>query len=183
MMANSDVWPAMTSAYRSSQGDLADRLITAMEAGQAAGGDIRGQQSAAILVVNPVSTGRSWADRVMELRVEDHPAPIAELRRLVVLQRAYDLMNMGDEQLGSGKIEAALSSYSTAAGMAPQQIEMPFWHAVTLAGLGRVDESIPIFTDVFQRNPAWKELARRLAPAGMMSVSAEDLARIMAIGE
>jgi uncharacterized Ntn-hydrolase superfamily protein len=182
MMANADIWPAMAEAYRETQGDLTDRLIAAMEAGQAAGGDIRGQQSAAILVVKPVSTGRIWADRVLELRVEDHTTPIAELKRLIVLQRAYDMMNLGDEQLGAGKVEEALASYSTAAGLAPEQIEMPFWHAVTLADLGRMDEAVAIFAGVFKRNPAWKELARRLPPGGMMKIAPADLDRILSLG-
>ena len=182
MMVNSDIWPAMAAAYRASSGDLTDRLLAALEAGQAAGGDIRGQQSAAILVVKPVSTDRVWADRVLELRVEDHPQPVSELKRLVVLQRAYDLMNLGDEQLGANKIEEALISYSTAAGLAPEQVEMPFWHAVTLVGLGRVDEAIPIFAAVFQRSPAWKELARRLSSAGFMPVDPVNLERILSIG-
>jgi uncharacterized Ntn-hydrolase superfamily protein len=183
MMVNTDVWPAMASAFRNSTGDLFDRLLATLEAGQDAGGDIRGQQSAAILVVKPVSTGRVWADRVAELRVEDHPNPIVELKRLAVLQRAYDLMNLGDEQLGIGKIEEALTSYSTAAALAPDQIEMPFWHAVTLAGLGRVDEAIPIFRGVFQHNPAWKELARRQVSSGFMAVESIDLERILASGD
>jgi uncharacterized Ntn-hydrolase superfamily protein len=182
MMVNADIWPAMASAFRRTPGDLTDRLLAALEAGQSAGGDIRGQQSAAILVVQPVSTGRSWADRVMELRVEDHPTPIAELKRLTVLQRAYDLMNRGDEQLGTGKTEEALQSYKTAAALAPDQIEMPFWHAVTLAGLGRIDEAIPIFREVFQFNPSWKELARRLVSTGFMAVEPIVLERILAEG-
>lgn len=181
MMTSEQVWPAMAAAYQSSTGELADRLLKALQAGQAAGGDIRGQQSAAILVVKPVSTGRTWADRVVELRVEDHPTPVAELQRLRVLQRAYDLMNTGDEHLGANRVEAALEAYAAAASLAPDQIEMPFWHAVTLAGLGRIDDALPIFADVFRRNPSWKELARRLQPAGMMTVSEADLNRILTL--
>jgi uncharacterized Ntn-hydrolase superfamily protein len=183
MMAAPSVWPAMAAAYRSNQGELADRLVAALEAGQAAGGDIRGQQSAAILIVKPVSSGRVWADQVLELRVEDHPQPVAELKRLLALQQAYDLMNHGDEELGAGKIEAALQDYRSACGLAPDQIEMPFWHAVTLAGLGRIDEALLIFAAVFRRNPAWKELVQRLAPAGFLTVSQQDLARILACGD
>jgi uncharacterized Ntn-hydrolase superfamily protein len=183
MMVSEAVWPAMAAAYRAARGDLTDRLLAALEAGQDAGGDIRGQQSAAILVVKPVSTGRVWADRLVELRVEDHATPIAELKRLVVLQRAYALMNQGDEELGAGKIEEALGSYRAAAGLAPEQIEMPFWHAVTLAGLGRHTEALPIFAGVFARNPAWKELACRLASSGFMTVEAEALQRILSLGD
>jgi uncharacterized Ntn-hydrolase superfamily protein len=181
MMVSEQVWPAMAAAYRQKQGSLADRLLSALKAGQDAGGDIRGQQSAAILVVKPESTGRVWADRVVELRVEDHPSPVDEIQRLWKLQRAYDLMNAGDEHLGAGRVEAALAAYETAAALAPEQIEMPFWHAVTLAGIGRIDDALPIFSSVFHHNPAWKDLVRRLRPAGMLSISEEDLNRILFI--
>src|SRR5436190_316118 len=93
LMANGKIWPAMAKAYRSATGDLADRMLAALDAAQAAGGDIRGRQSAAILIVNPTSTGKQWEDRKFDLRVEDHPEPLKELRRLVQIQRAYLHMN------------------------------------------------------------------------------------------
>ena len=96
MMANPKVWPAMAQAYREAEGNLAERLLVALEAGQVAGGDLRGRQSAAIRIVKPVSTGRPWVDTMMDLRVEDHAEPIRELRRLVDLHRAYQHMNRGD---------------------------------------------------------------------------------------
>lgn len=179
MMASADVWPAMAAAYRSATGDLAERLLAALEAGQAAGGDIRGQQSAAILIVEPVSTGRPWADTWMELRVEDHPQPIAELRRLVQLHRAYQHMNRGDERMGEGLVEEALEEYRAAAALAPQIEEMPFWHAVTLADLGRAEEAAALFRQVFAVNSAWATLLRRLPPAGMLSQ--EALERVLAL--
>jgi uncharacterized Ntn-hydrolase superfamily protein len=110
MMANAKVWPAMAAAYQSTKGDLADRLLAALEAAQAAGGDLRGRQSAAILVVKGTSTGRPWAgaDRVFDLRVDDHPQPITELRRLVRLQRAYAHANHGDELMTEQKVDDAL---------------------------------------------------------------------------
>jgi len=179
MMASADVWPAMAAAYRSATGDLAERLLAALEAGQAAGGDIRGQQSAAILIVEPVSTGRPWADTWMELRVEDHPQPIAELRRLVQLHRAYQHMNRGDERMGEGRVEEALEEYRAAAALAPQVEEMPFWHAVTLADLGWAEEAAALFRQVFAVNPAWATLLQRLPPAGMLSQ--EALQRVLVL--
>jgi len=181
MMACPDVWPAMARAYRETTGDLAECMLAALEAGQAVGGDIRGRQSAAILIVKPVSTGRPWADRVMELRVEDHTEPIRELRRLVHLHRAYQHMNQGDELLGTGKIEEALREYRAAAEMVPDIVELPFWHAVTLADLGRVDEALPIFEDVFARNADWAELLTRLPAAGFLRDDAEMMQRILAL--
>jgi uncharacterized Ntn-hydrolase superfamily protein len=178
MMASPDVWPAMARAYREAEGDLVGRMCAALEAGQSAGGDVRGKQSAAILIVKPVSTGRPWADTVMELRVEDHPEPIRELRRLVGLHRAYQHMNRGDDLLGAGEVEEALHEYRAAAGMAPEIEELPFWHAVTLADLGRVDEALPIFRDVFARNRDWATLLTRLPQAGLLRDDPEMMGRI-----
>lgn len=168
MMASPEVWPAMAQAHRDTNGDLAARMLASLEAGQAAGGDIRGRQSAAILIVKGESSGRPWADTVMDLRVEDHAKPIQELRRLVNLHRAYERMNRGDELLGEGRTEDALREYRAAAQMAPDVDEMPFWHAVTLADMGRVEEALPIFRTVFAKNPAWAELVKQLPPAGLL---------------
>jgi len=182
MMANEDVWPAMAAAYENSQGDLAERMLAALEAGQSAGGDIRGQQSAAILIVADKSTGRSWMDRRMELRVEDHPEPVRELRRLVQLQRAYDLMNLGDERLGSGRVDEAFAAYREAARLAPEMDELPFWEAVTLADTGRLDEALPVFRRVFGANPNWAVLVRRLPAAGLLRDDPEMMQKILAQG-
>jgi uncharacterized Ntn-hydrolase superfamily protein len=179
MMATSGVWPAMADAYRGSTGDLAERMLAALEAGQAAGGDIRGRQSAAILIVEADSTGRAWADTMMELRVEDHAEPIRELRRLVTLHRAYEYMNRGDDLLGVDRVRDALVEYRTAAKMAPEIEELPFWHAVTLADLGRVDEALPIFRRVFAVNADWATLVQRLPAAGLLRDDPEMMDRIM----
>ncbi len=181
MMLCPDVWPAMAGTYRETTGDLADRMLAALEAGQVAGGDIRGQQSAAILIVKGTSTGRPWADTVMDLRVEDHPEPIRELRRLAVLHRAYQRMNRGDELLGAKKVEEALQEYRAAAEMAPEIEELPFWHAVALADLERVDEALPIFRDVFARNADLAALLGRLPQAGLLRDDPEMIARIEAL--
>lgn len=180
MMASPAVWPAMAKAYRNAAGNLAQRLLTALEAGQAAGGDIRGMQSAAILIVSLVSTGQSWTDRRIDLRVEDHPAPIAELRRLVRLHDAYELMNAGDEKLGEGNVAAALDAYQAAAALAPEILELPFWQAVTLTELGRVDEATRIFKTIFAEQPAWRTLLLRLPAAGLLNTEPDTLAKIIA---
>lgn len=182
MMTNADVWSAMADAYRRSTDKLPERLVTALEAGQAAGGDVRGRQSAALLVVGAESTGRPWADSVMELRVEDHPEPIQELRRLLTLHRAYDHMNRGDDLLGAGRVEQALEAYQTAATMAPHISELPFWQAVTLADLGRVEEALPIFRQVFHENPDWRTLVQRLPEAGLLRDDPDMMERIVDVG-
>jgi uncharacterized Ntn-hydrolase superfamily protein len=181
MMAGPEVWPAMARAYREGEGDLAERMCAALEAGQAAGGDVRGRQSASILIVKPDFTGRPWVDTAMDLRVEDHPEPIRELRRLVGVHRAYEHMNRGDELLGGDRVEEALQEYRAAAEMAPEIEELPFWHAVTLADLGRVDEALPIFRDVFARNADWAVLLPRLPKAGLLRDDPEMMGRILAL--
>jgi len=181
MMHNPTIWKAMAEAYRTAQGPLVERLVCALEAGQAAGGDIRGQQSAAILVVSGTSSRRPWVDRLVELRVEDHPQPIVELRRLVRIHNAYDYMSAGDGYLGNGQIELALDAYRTADAIAPEIAEIQFWHAVTLADMDRLAEALPIFKQVFLSSPNWAELLKRLPSAGMIKVNPETLQRILAL--
>ena len=183
LMGNAQVWPAMASAFESASGDFADRLLAALEAAQHAGGDIRGQQSAAILIVKPKSSGRPWsgADRVFDLRVDDHPQPLAELKRLVRLQRAYNHANRGDELMSEKKVDEALREYAAAAEIAPEIVELPFWHAVTLASLGREAEARPLFVKVFEKEPVWAELVERLPAAGLLPEDQALIQRIVAL--
>jgi len=179
IMVDATIWPAMAGAYRAAQGDLADRLLAALDAAQAAGGDLRGRQSAALLVVGAERCAEPWAGVRIDLRVEDHPQPLVELRRLLTLQRAYDHMNAGDDLLGQNRVEEALAEYRTAAQMAPQIAELPFWHAVTLADLGRIEEALPLFRTVFAADPNLATLVERLPAAGLLHASAPVLARIL----
>jgi uncharacterized Ntn-hydrolase superfamily protein len=183
LMGNARVWPAMASAFESATGDLADRLLAALEAAQQVGGDIRGQQSAALQVVRPKSSGRPWsgADRVFDLRVDDHPQPLTELKRLVRLQRAYNRANRGDELMSEKKVEEALREYAAAAEIAPEILELPFWHAVTLASLGREAEAKPLFVKVFEKEPVWADLVERLPAAGLLPNDQALIARIVAL--
>ncbi|MHC4970385.1 MAG: DUF1028 domain-containing protein [Planctomycetota bacterium] len=180
LMASDDVWPAMAKAFRESSGDLADRLVAALEAAQRAGGDIRGRQSAALVVVAANSTGRPWVDRRFDLRVEDHPQPVKELKRLVRLQRAYLHMNAGDAAMEHEDFAEASRQYAAAEKLAPEIVEIPFWHAVTLTASGRVDEALPIFGRVFAREPVWADLVPRLVPSGLLPDDAKLLERIEA---
>jgi uncharacterized Ntn-hydrolase superfamily protein len=183
MMANEKVWPAMADAYRRAPGDLADRLLAALDAAQAAGGDARGKQSAALLVVKAKGTGRPWvgADKLFELRIEDHPQPLVELRRLLRLQRAYGHANRGDELMTEKKVDEALVEYAAASKLAPEIVELPFWHAVTLASIGREAEAAPIFRAVFAKEPLWLEMLDRLPAAGLFPNDPALLARIRAL--
>ena len=178
LMTDDTIWPAMAQAYRESDGDLADRLIAALEAAQSAGGDIRGRQSAALVIVSATSTGRPWIDRTFDLRIEDHPRPVEELKRLVRLQRAYLHMNAGDVAMEHGEFALASREYAAAETRAPQIVEIPFWHAVTLAANDQVDASLPIFRRVFAREPFWAELVPRLVPSGILPDDPQLLKKI-----
>ncbi|MBI5863698.1 MAG: DUF1028 domain-containing protein [Planctomycetes bacterium] len=181
LMEKETVWPAMAAAYREAKGDLADRMLAALEAAEREGGDIRGRQSAAILIVKAKSTGRSWEDKLFDLRVEDHPNPVAELKRLVGIQRAYNHMNAGDLAVEKKDFAAANQEYTAAAKLAPDIVELPFWQAVTLASNGKVDESLPIFKSVFAREKSrWLPLIRRLAKADLLPNDEAILSRIEA---
>jgi uncharacterized Ntn-hydrolase superfamily protein len=179
MMEKDTVWEAMASAYSTAEGDLAERLLVALEAAEAEGGDIRGKQSAALLVVTAEPTGRPWDDRLYDLRIEDHAEPIPELRRLVRLRRSYLHMTEGDDAMGAGDMAAALHHYDEAERLVPEIVEMPFWKAVGLAGTGDVDQAIPIFADVFAREPAWRELLPRVVDAGLLDLDDSSLSRIL----
>jgi uncharacterized Ntn-hydrolase superfamily protein len=181
LMANDKVWPAMAAAYRNAKGDFPERLLQALEAGQRAGGDIRGQQSAAIVIVKGTRSDKPWADRVMELRVEDSPKPIAELRRLVALWRAYRKSDEGDAWITEGKVEDALRAYAEAARLAPGNDELLFWQAATLWKLGREKEATPLFRKVFARDRRWVELAPRLVPAELLADDPASIRRIQAL--
>lgn len=163
LMDQATVWPAMAKAYRTATGDLADRLLAALRAAQAEGGDIRGRQSAALLIVKGRASGQPWNDRLFDLRVEDSPDPLAELGRLVQLRRAYRRMDEGDGLVTAGKWTEAMTAYEAAARLAPGIWEMPFWQAVALVSSGRREEALPLFKRVFAAEPFWKRLVPRLA--------------------
>ena len=182
LMHHDTVCEAMVSAYTASTGDLAERLMEALEAAEAEGGDIRGRQSAALLVVAAEPSGRPWQDRRFDLRVDDHREPLVELRRLLAVARAYLHMNEGDEQVTQGNIDAAVEEYEAAEALLPEESEPIFWHAVTLASVGRVDESLPLFAEAYRLRPEWRELVPRLAPAQLLPDDPEMLERIVAAG-
>ncbi len=179
LMLNDTVWPAMAKAFESTQGDLAARMLAALEAAQSEGGDIRGKQSAAIIVVSGKPTGKSWQDRVFDLRVDDHADPVAELKRLVNLQRAYNLMNEGDLAVEKNDHEGALKAYAAAEALVPENAEMIFWHAVALVNMKRVDDSLPLFQKVFALDPNWKTLTPRLVGVGLLPDDKDALAKIL----
>jgi uncharacterized Ntn-hydrolase superfamily protein len=183
LMLSDKVWPAMARAFESTTGDLADRMMAALDAAQAAGGDIRGRQSAALIVVTGKPTGKPWSDRLFDLRVDDSPEPLRELRRLLVLQRAYNHMNAGDVAVENKDNALALREYSAAAALVPDNVEMVYWHAVALVNMGRVDDSLPLFRRVFRADANWRTLTPRLAQVGLLPADKATLDRILTAGQ
>ena len=183
LMLRDTVWPAMARAFEAAAGDLADRMLAALDAAQGAGGDIRGRQSAALIVVTGKPTGRPWVDRLFDLRVDDSAEPLVELRRLVVLQRAYNHMNAGDLAVEKKDNEGALREYRAAAGLVPGNVEMVYWHAVALVNMGRVDESLPLFRQVFRADRNWMTLTPRIASVGLLPNNPQIIGRILKAGE
>ncbi len=182
MMDKATVWPAMAEAYENAKGSFAERLLQALEAAEAQGGDIRGRQSAALIVVSAKSTGQPWKDRLVDLRIDDHENPIAELRRLLDLHKAYGSMNAGDDAVSLGQIEEAVQLYSRAVELAPDIVELPFWQAVTLFLAGREDEALVIFRQVFAREERWHRLVPRLPAAGLLPDDPKKIQKILSVG-
>lgn len=179
MMLNNLVPDAMAKTFQTAKGSLADRMMASLEAAQSVGGDIRGKQSAAILIVSGVNTGKPWIDRKIDLRVEDSDDPIKELKRLVYLHKAYNYMNEGDVFVEHGKFDEAMNAYSTAEKMVPDNVEMIYWHAVTLVSIGKVDESLPLFKKVFANDKNWVELTKRLVPVGLLKDDKDLIEKIL----
>jgi uncharacterized Ntn-hydrolase superfamily protein len=179
LMLNDKVWPAMAQAFENTKGDLAERMLAALDAAQAVGGDIRGKQSAALVVVTGKPTGQAWKDRTFDLRVDDSPEPLKELRRLVTLQRAYNHMNAGDLAVEKKDNEGALREYSAAGRLVPDNAEMIYWHAVALVNMGRVDESLPLFRKVFAMDKNWATLTPRLPKSGLLPNDPKVIERIL----
>jgi uncharacterized Ntn-hydrolase superfamily protein len=179
LMLKNTVWPAMEKAFLETRGPLAERLIAALEAAEAEGGDIRGKQSAAVLVVRGKPTGNTWEDRLINLRVEDHPEALKEIKRILQVYRAYEHMNAGDVAIEKGDEESALREYGTAQEMFPENLEMKYWTAVSLANMKRIDEALPLFREVFKGDANWKILTPRLVPIGLLNVPEETLRKIL----
>lgn len=165
---SSDVWQAMGPAFESSTGDLAWRLLAALDAAEAAGGELRGRRSAALRVVRGVSSGEPWRDGVFDVRVDDHPEPLVELRRLVTLQRAYGRLKAAEQALERGDLEGAVSASREAREMFPGRAELVFWPALILVLSGRLPEALPGFREAFRLEPDWVEVTRRLPAIGLL---------------
>ena len=181
LMDQATVWPAMARAFTNAKGDLADRLLAALDAAEGEGGDIRGRQSAALVVVKGEASGAPWADRIFDLRVEDHPEPLVELRRLVRIQRAYIHRTAGDDCVALQSWSCAAREYGSARRLEPENAEMTFWYAVALATGGKLDTARALFAQAFAADPRWRKLVTRLPAVEQLPSDPEMMEAILAI--
>jgi len=178
LMAKPTVWPAMARAFKTTRGTLAERLLAALDAAQAEGGDIRGKQAAALIVVKAKSTGNVWEDTLVNLRVDDSDNPIKELHRLLNIHTAYAYMNQGDLAVEKGDFKLAKHNYMKAQQLNPNNVEMTFWYAVTLTNNGDYKAAKPIFAKIFKNHKNWQVLIPRLVKAKLLFVSQQQLVEL-----
>ncbi len=182
MMLKDTVWPAMALAFEKNKNiPLPERILKALEAAESEGGDIRGRQSAAILIVKGEPVENEWDDPFIDLRVEDHPEPLEELSRLLKLRRAYEIMDKGDVALEKGDEDEALKAFSSAREMCPNNIEMKYWTAISLANIKRFDDALPLFKEIFTMDNNWRILTERLPDVDLLNISKEELNKILTL--
>ncbi len=176
MMLTDKVCGAMARAFEGSEAKpLAERVLLALQAAQEVGGDIRGKQSAAILVVAGKSNGQPWNERLIDLRVDDNEKPLVELDRLLRLYRAYEHMDKGDLATEKNDMKGAMEEYGAAMKMFPQNLEMQYWTAITLANNKRVKEASLLLQKIYKQDGNWRELTRRLPKVQLLNVTGADL--------
>ncbi|NNC49369.1 MAG: DUF1028 domain-containing protein [Flaviramulus sp.] len=179
MMLRYTVWDAMANAFESSVGDLSQRVLAALKAAENEKGDIRGKQSAAILIVKGEATGNLWEDVIMDLRVEDHENPIQELERLIKIHKAYGFMNKGDLAMEKGDTLEAESLYMRAQELFPDNIEMKYWYAINLLNNKEFNKAFPILKTIFNKDKNWKTLTKRLVKSKILVITEEKLKEVI----
>ncbi len=180
MMLNDKVNKAMAKAFENSSGKpLAERVLLALQAAQSAGGDIRGKQSAAILVVAGKSTNQPWNERLIDLRVDDHNAPLNEMSRLLKLYRAYEHMDKGDLATEKNDMKLAMEEYGAAMKMFPENLEMQYWTAITLANNKKIPQASKLLQKIYKKDPNWRELTKRLTKVNLLTVSETGLKELL----
>lgn len=179
MMLNNTVWDTMAEAFEATSGSLSKRMLVALKAAEGEKGDIRGKQSAAILIVSGKATGNSWEDTIMDLRVEDHNNPIQELERLIKIHKAYDYMNKGDLAMEVGDSAKAENLYLQAQKLFPDNLEMQYWYAINLLNNNQLEKAKPILKSIFSQNENWKTLTPRLVKSKLLTISDEQLQDVM----
>jgi uncharacterized Ntn-hydrolase superfamily protein len=179
IMQRDTVPTAMVRGYEAARGELAERLLAALDAAEGEGGDLRGRQSAALLVVAGRGSGRPGEEQLVDLRVDDHPDPLGELRRLLRLWRAYARADVGDQLAAEGDTAGAVREYAAAHAADPDNPELAFWHGASLAAGGDEQEAIPILRKVFEQRPGYADLLERLPAAGLFPDDGQLIARLI----
>ncbi|MFX0029927.1 MAG: DUF1028 domain-containing protein [Candidatus Hermodarchaeota archaeon] len=180
MMLTDKVWPAMAKAFENNKNlPLPERIVKTLEAAEAEGGDIRGKQSAALLIVKGESVENEWDDPFIDIRVEDHPEPLEELARLLKLWRAYENMDKGDVAMEKGDMKEALKVYNKASEMVSDNLEMKYWTAISLANNKKLEAALPLFKEIFEKDNNWRTLTERLPEVEVLNITEEDLNKIL----
>jgi uncharacterized Ntn-hydrolase superfamily protein len=178
MLSEDAGWDAMMDAFQAADGELAERMLAALEAAEGHGGDVRGRKSAALVVVRTTPSLTPWLDRLLDLRVDDHPEPLRELRRLLALRRLYDRANRAFNCALAGDMSAALSEFANLEHERPDDADVAFRHGLLLALAGRVDDARRRLEQCYQKGPGWREALRRLPAAGYLPDDQELLERL-----
>lgn len=180
MMLNDKVVPAMEKAWKENNAlPLAERMIEVLKAAQQVGGDIRGKQSAALLVVGPAASAEPWNDKLIDLRVDDGDEPILEITRLLKVFRAYEHMNKGDYYVEKNEMQKAMDEYNQAMKMFPDNLEMQYWTAITLANNKDIAKASAMLQPIYKKDANWRELTKRLPKVGLLQVSEKDLKELL----
>ena len=181
MMLNSTVPNAMATAFeKGADLPLPERVLSALNAAQATGGDLRGRQSAVLLVVKGKATGAPWDDNhLVDLRVDDAEQPLTELARLLRVHRAYEHMNNGDLATEKNDMQAAMHEYGAAMKLFPKNLEMQYWTAISLANTKQVSKAATMLRGIYAQDANWRELTRRLPKVGLLTVSDAELAQLL----
>ena len=180
LMKNERVWLDMRDAFaRNSDLPLPERLVSALEAGEAAGGDARGKQSSAILVVSPEVTANSWSGVVVELRVEDNPEPVVELKRLLRYQRGYDWIGKGDDLISARKYNEAVEAYSRGMDLVPEVSELKYWVGISLVATAEERQrGVAMLRELLAREPNWKQITKGIVAVRMLPIDEKTLGEL-----
>ncbi len=181
IMAKPGVPEAMEKAYLSTKGSLADRLYAALVAAESLGGDLRGKQSAALLVVPLKKVDSLLSSKIYDIRVDDSPTPLEDLNRLMRIQKAYIFANEGDILSAEGKLDEALDAYNRASELYPENVELLFWGAVILCTDGKFDIAKPMFEKIFEVSPDLKEMIPRLENHPMFPLKPAIVQKILSL--
>ncbi len=164
MMANPNVWEYSAQAYERAEGSLAEGLMAAMEEVHQRGGDLRGAQSCAMRVVSGNAASSMSHGVVLDLRVDAHPQPLQEMRRLLKKHKAFEAANKAAQMAGNGDIEGAFDEYQRAVSLDPEELQLRIWGWVPLIladQSGKLDRVASLLKPMFRADEKWVRLVER----------------------